>query len=281
MNTPLEQISDAALEDLTNHEAAVIIAKARFGAYEIETATLTQQGGGRRSNSDALLCRPGAGLFAVADGVSTLPGAAETSRRCLTYLTLALEGNPDAAPDRVANAIKLINGRLFAESRSQRKTDAPRSNTRPNTGPGTESTELGACTLAGILLSPEDDGAFSVFHVGDAEVWLNAGNEAARVTDPQSVLRPSTRHPGKMVSRLAAAMGAKPLVKPVVQEFTIDRPGGAVICTDGIDGTAELIRNPWFTGVGPDNAFEDCLNACIAHGQTDDASLVALRWRPL
>lgn len=268
----LTQALDVTSEDTS---AAVTIVSVRRGAYVIEAAKLTRQGGGRRLNSDALLCQPDDGLFAVADGVSTLPGAAETSRRCLAYLTLALQGSQDAAPERVASAITAINGRLFAESRSHRKIDA----LRP--GVDTSSSELGACTLAGILLSPTDDGTLCVFHVGDAEVWLNSAHSAARVTEPQRVLRPSKRDPGKMVERLAAAMGAKPLVKPVAQEFTIDGPGGAVICTDGIGYTAELITNPWFAWRTSDTAIEDCLMACVTDGQMDDASLIAVRWRPL
>jgi serine/threonine protein phosphatase PrpC len=249
------------------------MASSHWGALELDIATLTRQGGGRRANSDAMLARSGHGLFAVADGVSTLPAAAETSRRCLAYLTLGLEDSDDPNIASVEAAIRTINGRLFAESRAQR------SNIKP--GPSSaKGSGLGACTLEGMLLKPDSALEFTVFHVGDAEVWINLSADVRRVTEPQKVQRPSKRDPSKMVTRLAAAMGAKPTVNPIVQQFAAAGAGGAVICTDGIAGAPELAADPWFTSGAENDAFEARLQSFIQDGQMDDASLVALRWRP-
>ena len=219
-----------------------------------------------------MLSRPAFGLFAVADGVSTLPGAAETSRRCLAYLSLGLEGVENPTSESVGTAIKGINGRLFAEGR------AKRSNVKG--GLGAKGAGLGACTLAGMLLKPDSALDFTVFHVGDAEVWLNLDGDVARVTEPQQVQRPSTRDPSKMVTRLAAAMGAKPTVTPIVQQFDASGSGGAVICTDGIAGAPDLAADPWFSAATSNDIFEQRLMSYIQDGQMDDASVVALRWRP-
>ena len=88
---------------------------------------------------------------------------------------------------------------------------------------------MGACTLAGMLLKPDSALEFTIFHVGDAEVWINLDGDVARVTVPQQVQRPSKRDPSKMVTRLAAAMGAKPTVTPVVQQFDASGSGGLVL----------------------------------------------------
>ncbi len=259
-------------EDQTESGSTVTMASAKWGALLLDVATLTRQGGGRRANSDAMLSRPAFGLFAVADGVSTLPGAAETSRRCLTYLSLGLEGAENPTSESVGTAIKGINGRLFAESRSQR------SNVKG--GPGAMGAGMGACTLAGMLLKPDSALDFTVFHVGDAEVWINLDGDVARVTEPQQVQRPSTRDPSKMVTRLAAAMGAKPTVSPIVQQFDASSSGAAVICTDGIAGATELAADPWFSSATSNDVFEERLMSYIQDSQMDDASVVALRWRP-
>ena len=83
-----------------------------------------------------------------------------------------------------------------------------------------------------------------------------------------------------MVTRLATAMGAKPTVTPVVQQFDASGSGGAVICTDGIAGAPDLAADPWFSSATSNDVFEDRLLSYIQAGQMDDASLVALCWRP-
>lgn len=259
-------------EDSTESGSIVTMASAKWGALLLDVATLTRQGGGRRANSDALLSRPAFGLFAVADGVSTLPGTAETSRRCLAYLSLGLEGAENPTNESVGTAIKGINGRLFAEGRAQRSA--------VKGGPNPKSTSMGACTLAGMLLKPDSALEFTIFHVGDAEVWINLDGDVAHVTVPQQVQRPSKRDPSKMVTRLAAAMGAKPTVTPVVQQFDASGSGGAVICTDGIAGAPDLAADPWFSSATSNDVFEDRLLSYIQAGQMDDASLVAFCWRP-
>lgn len=221
-----------------------------------------------------MLSRPASGLFAVADGVSTLPGAAETSRRCLAYLSLGLESAIDPTQDSVESALRAINVRFFAEGRANRSNIKPGPKAKPS------ARGIGTCTLAGLLLKPESALAITVFHVGDAKVWMNIDGDVAGVTTPQQVQRPSKRDPSKMVTRLAAAMGAKPTVTPIVQQFDVNGSGGAIICTDGIASAPDLASDIWFSTDASNAAFEDRLTTYIEEGQMDDAYLVALRWRP-
>ena len=136
------------------------MASAKWGALLLDVATLTRQGGGRRAISDAMLAKPAFGLFAVADGVSNLAGAADTSRGCLAYLSLGLEDTQNTTNETVSTTIKCISGKLFAEGQAQR------SNVKG--GYGAKGAGLGACTLAGMLLKPDSALDFNVFHVGDA-----------------------------------------------------------------------------------------------------------------
>ena len=76
----------------------VTMASRKPGPLLLDIASLTRQGGGRRTNSDAKLSRPAYGLFAVVDGVSALPEATETSRRCMAYLSLGLERTQNLPP---------------------------------------------------------------------------------------------------------------------------------------------------------------------------------------
>ncbi len=83
-----------------------------------------------------------------------------------------------------------------------------------------------------------------------------------------------------MVARLAAAMSAKPAVDPIIQQFDASGSGSAVICTDRTAGAPDLAADSWFSSATSNDLFEDRLLSYLPHGQIDDASVVALRWRP-
>lgn len=181
----------------------------------LDVASLTRQGGGRRANSDAMLSKPAFGLFTVADGVSTLPGAAETSRRCLPYLSLGLEDAQNTTSETVGTVgttIKGINGKLFAEGRAQR------SNVKG--GHGAKGAGRGACTLAGMLLKPDSVLHFTVFQAGDAEVWINLDGDMARVTLAQEVQRLSKRAPQKSSRGLRLPWVPSQLLIPLFSRLT-------------------------------------------------------------
>ena len=110
--------------------------------------------------------------------------------------------------------------------------------------------------LAGMLLKPDGTLDFTVFYVGDAEVWINHDGDVARVTIAQQVQRPSTQNPTKMVTRLAAAVGAKPTLTPIVQQFDAKSSGGVVICTNSISGAPDLAAGLWFSSAMSNDIFE-------------------------
>jgi hypothetical protein len=131
-----------------------------------------------------------------------------------------------------------------------------------------------------MLLKPDSALDFTIFHVGDAEAWITLDGDVARVNKPQQVQRPSARDPSKMVTRLAATMGAKPTVSPIVKQFDVSGSGSVVVCTDGMTGAIDLAADPWFSSATSNDVFSERLMSYIQDSQMDDASVAALRWRP-
>ena len=80
------------------------------GAVQFDCLMLSATGHSRRGQGDACLAQPETRLFAVADGVSTLPNGGATARRCLRDLNIALAA---AEPDPTARALRFGNDRAF------------------------------------------------------------------------------------------------------------------------------------------------------------------------
>lgn len=225
----------------------------------LEVVSINASGRNRRSNSDARLSAATSGLFAVADGVSSLPGSAGAAQRSLVYLAAEFRGRETRDAAALAKVVAHVNGRIFAEGRARRSGFEP-----------------GACTLDAILLS---DDAIAAAHVGDGSIWIGGPGPLRQMTQPDRVLRPSARDPSRTVARLAAAVGAKPTLTPATMTLPLAPTGAALIASDGATDVATLAGNPWFRQEAATDAFAATLEDYAAAGRSDDLTVVAVRWR--
>ena len=226
--------------------------------FALEVVSISADGARRRANSDARLSSATSGVFAAADGVSTLPGSPGAARRCLDYLAAELRqaGPLDAAS--VAAVIRHVNGRLFAEGRAR-----------------LSGLEPGACTLDGVALA---DDALIVFHVGDGAVWVGGADGMRAMTIAQCAAAPSARDPGATTKRLAAAVGARPMLNPETTATTLPLPGAALIATDGALRADDLLEHPWFRHAAPSSSLAARLEEMAGAELPDDMTVIAVRW---
>jgi len=227
--------------------------------FALEVVSINASGRNRRSYSDARLSAATSGLFAVADGVSSLPGSAGAAQRCLVYLAAELRGSEARDAAAVARVVAHVNGRIFAEGRARRSGFEP-----------------GACTLDAVLLG-DDDAA--IVHVGDGSIWIGGPGPMRQMTQPDRVLRPSTRDPSRTVARLRAAVGAKPGLTPTTMTLPLAPTGAALIASDGAPDVAALAGNAWFRQDAGTDEFAATLEDYAGAGQDDDLTVVAVRWR--
>lgn len=258
---------------MTNAGATLASRLARPSAYAFaaargdalfDVASITCVGSSRRENSDAIYFDVAAGLFAIADGVGTLPGAGKVAELCLDYLGASAldDGSSTTRESALRERIVQVNGRLFAECWGARKRLLP-----------------GACTLTGVKFA-EDRAELTVFHVGDSRLWLREDAGFVSVAEPQVVLRPSRRDPNKLTKRLASAIGIAPTVDPWLNTLPLRSNGALLLATDGFAEDEKLLRDEWLDGGSSNDEFAQRLEACVAAGFSDDASVVAVRWRP-
>lgn len=228
------------------------------GARAFEVLTAASSGKKRMVNSDAFLADIAGGCFMVADGVSTLPDSGNTARRCVELCASALRETPPRDVDALKRGIQTVNGRLFAEARQRTATP-------------------GACTLA-MAAFVEDK--LMIANVGDSVVWTSNGGSMRQATEAQVTMQPSKRNPDRMTTRLAAAMGAKPGVEPNAQLEMASPQGALLVASDGVSRLRDFATDAWFRHGAPTAALVDRVRALIEAGQTDDMTLVAVRWRP-
>ncbi len=221
------------------------------GDLRLEGVIASISGSRRRSYGDAYAALISRGLFAVADGVSTLPGSAAAADRIVRNLERQAAAMDRAFDEKgVLEAIRRINGRIFAEGRGARTPDAP-----------------GAATLSGLALDAARQ-AMTLFSVGDSSVWLQGDGDMRRVTTPD--VDPET-------GRLRAAVGAKPVLNPWVRRYSIGESGAALIATDGYADLEAIAAHAWFRMADDDilGLFERIADAA----PSDDVTMISLRWR--
>lgn len=227
--------------------------------FALEVVSINAGGRNRKSNSDARLSAATSGLFAVADGVSSLPGSAGAAQRCLVYLAAELRGSKARDAAALGKIVASLNGRIFAEGRARRSGFEP-----------------GACTLDAVLLG---DDAVTTAHVGDGSIWIGGPGPMRQTTQPDRVLRPSTRDPSRTVARLAAAVGAKPALTPATATLPLAPVGAALLASDGAPDLPALAENGWFRHDAATDDFAATLEAYAGAGHGDDMTVVAVRWR--
>lgn len=223
-----------------------------------EVVSVLSSGANRKVNSDARLSDVAHGVFAVCDGVSTLADSARTANRVVALLSAAVQAQPARDANSLSAVLTAINGRVFAEGLAARASP-------------------GACTLVAVAF---DADKIVFAHVGDGAAWAANDGAMRQITTPQRVFQPSTRDPTRMAPRLAAAIGAKPTLKPWVLDAPLERQGAALLATDGLEKAARLAGDPWFRHATESADLARKLETLAATDHADDLTAVAVRWHP-
>jgi serine/threonine protein phosphatase PrpC len=170
---------------------------------------LTDVGHRRQVNDDAIVSAPAAGglLFAVADGVSGLPGARRASQTALKSFIGALAGVPDRKPihKRLRAAAEQANVDVHDQARSDPALRSMR-------------TTLTATAIVGDALA--------AVHVGDCRLYLLRRARLECLTrDHRSLLQHHV---------LTRCLGADPLVRVDVVRKRLQYGDVLLQCSDGL-----------------------------------------------
>jgi len=190
-------------------------------------AAATDVGRVRDQNEDAWTAVPGAGLYAVADGMGGHAAGEVASRLAVEAVEESLG---DRAPDTVAGAREVLAAAVRAAGRRIREQARERPERR---GMGT--------TLTAMLLLT--DGRGVVAHVGDSRAYRMRGEGLGRLTRDHTWVQArvdsgeltedeARRHPASSV--LTRALGADGFSEPDLFEIEW-RPGDVyLLCSDGL-----------------------------------------------
>jgi serine/threonine protein phosphatase PrpC len=228
----------------------------------IQHAAVSHTGQVRQVNEDAVLACPGAGLWAVADGM----GGHANGQWAARAVAEALQATPaerdfDAAARAAAAALHAANARIWAEAASLGKS-------------------MGS-TIAALMVHGR---RFAVFWAGDSRVYLLRDAELHRLTVDHSQvqdlvaagrLTPEEAESHPMAHVLTRAVGVQPeLVLDAIADEA--RPGDVfLICSDGLTRLVSDHELAQVLGArAPQVVAEQLVALCLERGAPDNVSVV-------
>lgn len=248
---------------------------------QITAGAYSQAAPGGRPNQDRVLCSPG--VFAVADGITSIPNSQVAAEIVLQTLQAASPGAPLRAP-HIAQALRI----------AQNDVNSLRHDYHT---PGT--------TVCGIaLVCPQNFDTpglecspatlrWLVFNIGDSRAYCFEGGLFTQLTvdhtaplhlrepGPGAFLVPENRYPGRQADIAVLSRGIGAGFPPGDPDQWLRRlePGQCfVICTDGVYkflspcDFAEVLG----AGFAPELAARSLVDRARKQGSLDDASAVVL-----
>ena len=236
----------------------------RYAAY-------TSPGNGKRRNEDAVMGEPAAGVFALADGVGSTPGAAYAARAALAGVRSALVGHPEP-----------IGGETFYQGRILLAFE--RAHNRVRKVCAEELRVPGATTLLVAWIRQRE---LRVGHVGDGAAWLWRDGVLDRLVAadiPDLATARLFDRSFRVERGVLQALGVHeeaPVPRLVETEW---RAGDwLVLATDGVlealtDAAIANRLSELTAGHEPHLAPERLVQAAIAAGAQDDCTAMVI-WR--
>jgi serine/threonine protein phosphatase Stp1 len=189
--------------------------------HPLQCSAHSHPGTARRINDDAWLCRPEAGLFAVADGVGGTRGGHEAAARVTESLARIPSGLPARGRmEQVRAVLQDAHAELLAQAHGQ-------------------SIRTAATTIVVLLL---DRAHFACLWAGDSRAYLLRGGVLTPLTTDHSLVQDwlsagrisaaeAINHPNGNVITRAVGAGDFGLAKSVGET----RPGDRfLLCSDGL-----------------------------------------------
>jgi len=253
-------------------EACAQVAYTARHAVHLTCAGRTDVGVVRLRNEDALLLLPGAGVFAVADGVGGRGSGNVASALAVDLIGSALSDAarlPAGIALRALRASLVHAGRVVYERGRADDRDAP--------GMGTTATVL--------LIS---DGRYLIGHVGDSRAYLWRGNRIQQITRDHTfiqdlldaghlTLTQAKHHPYRRV--ITRCLGDAEASVPDLYDGSLQRRDVYLLVSDGV---TEMLRHDLLTEIvrattSPGELVDHLVCEANRLGGLDNATAVAVR----
>jgi serine/threonine protein phosphatase PrpC len=218
----------------------------------------------RATNDDAVGSWPERGIFAVADGVSALPGAAQASRIALDAFGAAMAEAPIRWPVTKRMRVAVQSANLAVHTRTLNEPRLRRMR-----------TTLTATVVAG--------GTIVTAHVGDCRLYVLRDGALRRVTQDHNwaahlvrfrLLRPDAARRHRHRHILTRCLGENPIVRVDVAQHPVYAGDILLQCSDGLHA---LIGEAEMTAVlatcEPEAACAELVARARAAGGDDNVSV--------
>ncbi|MGH7503509.1 MAG: Stp1/IreP family PP2C-type Ser/Thr phosphatase [Longimicrobiales bacterium] len=239
----------------------------------MESSSASDRGLVRANNEDAVLDRPDASLWAVADGMGGHAAGEIASRLAIEALERDLNENPPRSGGLVdwlrrsftsANSAIRAHGKAIAETR----------------GMGTTLTVFAASNAARGIIAHVGDSRAYLLRSGEIEqltrdhTWVQERIDAGLLTATQA-----REHP--FASVLTRVLGMDSAVTPDVIEVQIEPDDRILLCSDGLTGMVPIedIIGVINTDAPLDSVVGALVDAAKSKGGLDNISIVILRAR--
>lgn len=232
--------------------------------FRFRTGAVTDVGGVRKVNEDALVSRPEAALWAVADGMGGHDNGRFASGALAAELEkAALDGGFDEDAQAVGDAIAAANAAIFAAAREAGKS-------------------MGSTVVALFLAGPR----FGCLWAGDSRAYLKRGEQLHRLTRDHTQVQDMVErglltaeearsHPMSHVLSRAVGVGAQLQLDAVADEAA---PGDVfLLCSDGLTGVvadAEIAER--LAQDKPEIAAQRLVELCLSRGAPDNVTVVVV-----
>ena len=235
---------------------------ARAGVWR--DAGLSHVGKVRSRNEDALVQRPGDGLWAVADGMGGLERgdwAAELVAGALRHAVLHGRLEPDA--EALAAAIQSANDAICRQSQAQ-------------------GAAIGS-TVVGLLMH---EARFAVLWAGDSRAYRLRGGVLVQLTRDHTQVQdrvdrgymtPEEARTHPMAHVLTRAVGVTPTLELDALYGDVEAGDLFLLCSDGLHGVASdaEIADGLASG-SPEESCARLLTLCLERGAPDNVTLAAV-----
>ncbi|HLS25866.1 MAG TPA: protein phosphatase 2C domain-containing protein [Beutenbergiaceae bacterium] len=256
---------------------------------------VTDAGGRRRVNEDAVLARPP--VFVVADGMGGhVYGAMASACVVQAFAEFADQTVPGTPVEPaqinavIHHAQNLIRAKLRAldDDRPARAQASSEGQSKPESG-GSPSAPLAGTTVAGAVLTSRDGTPYwLVFNIGDSRVYRHDETGLSQISVDHSVVQElidagtitadaARSHPERNV--ITRAVDSARAVQADFWMLHAGEEQTLLLCSDGLVGelTAEEIGDILNSPGDPDKISRDLLHRAIDGGARDNVSAVVVR----
>ncbi|SNS92155.1 MULTISPECIES: PP2C family serine/threonine-protein phosphatase [unclassified Azospirillum] len=233
----------------------------------VTSAAITDTGKVRQLNEDAVLNRPEAGIWAVADGMGGHQRG-DTASRAIAETLARVPALPGASAlmAQVRAGLETVNHQLVAERQSP--------------------SEIIASTLVCLLIA---EGYFACIWAGDSRLYLLRDGALSQISTDHSVVQQlldsgaitadqATTHPrGNEVTR---AIGVHPELPVEIRQGRVLPHDQFLLCSDGLFRVVtEWEIAAQLTG-SPATVVANLMALALARGAPDNVSIVVVRCQP-